>query len=65
MKVLFPAFLSIQGPYLSCTGKGSEGLEGASFLVCCFECPGNNSCRILHLILHGWELEDLNREKEV
>lgn len=32
MKVLFPAFLSIQGPYLSYTEKGSEGLEGLHFL---------------------------------
>jgi len=37
MKVLFPAFLLIQGPYLCYTGKGNEGLEVASFLVCCFE----------------------------
>jgi len=65
MKVLFPAFLSIQGPYLSYTGKGNEGLEVVSFLVCCFECPGNNGHRIMHFILHGWVLEDLNREKEV
>jgi len=53
MKVLFPAFLSIQGPYLSYTGKGNEGLEVVSFLVCCFECPGNNGHRIMHFILHG------------
>lgn len=64
MEVLFPAFLSIQGPYLCYTGKGNEGLEVASFLVCCFEHFGNNGCKIMHLILHGWVLEDLNREKK-
>lgn len=37
MKVLFAAFLSIQVPYLSYTGKGNEGVEVALFLVCCFE----------------------------
>lgn len=68
MEVLFPVFLSIQGPYLCCTGKVSER-EVASFLICAvfkwFWMSQNNGYRIIHLLLHGWGLRDLNRQKEI
>lgn len=65
MKVLFPAFLSIQGPYLSYTEKGSEGLEGLHFLfavLSALETTAARSCTWYYMVDNR---EDLNREKEV